>query len=173
MPLAVAALKNNPMRQIRVEKIVLNVGCGTTKNIEHARTVLETISGSKCVITKTKRRNTFNVPKNKPIGCKVTIRKNVNEFLKKMLTAKEDMLKAENFDSTGNFAFGVKEYIDIPGMEYDPKIGIIGFDVCVSLERPGYSVKKRRIPSKVGKRHLIKKEEAMAFAKEKFGVVIE
>lgn len=173
MAIAVAAVKNQPMRQIRLEKIVLNIGCGTKTNVENAKKILEMVSGSRCVITKTRRRNTFNVPKDTPIGCKVTIRKNRDEFLKKLLLAKENKLKQENFDSTGNFAFGVKEYIDVPGTEYDPKIGIIGFDVCISLERPGYSIRRRRIESKVGKKHLIKKEEAIAFVKDKFGVVVE
>ena len=173
MAVAVAAVKNQPMRQIRLEKIVLNVGCGTKTNVENAKKILEMVSGSRCVITKTKRRNTFNVPKDVPIGCKVTIRKNRDEFLKKLLLAKENKLKQGNFDSTGNFAFGIKEYIDVPGTEYEPKIGIIGFDVCISLERPGYSIRRRRIESKVGKKHLIKKEEAIAFVKAKFGVTIE
>ena len=173
MTVAVAAVKNQPMRHIRLEKIVLNIGCGTKTNVENAKKILEMVSGSRCVITKTKRRNTFNVPKDVPIGCKVTIRKNRDEFLKKLLLAKENKLKQENFDSTGNFAFGIKEYIDVPGTEYEPKIGIIGFDVCISLERPGYSIRRRRIESKVGKKHLIKKEEAIAFVKDKFGVVIE
>ena len=161
------------MRGIRVEKIVLNIGCGTKLNVEHAKTILEAISGSKAVITKTKKRSTFNVPKNKPIGCKVTVRKNASEFLKRLLNAKDSKLQEGNFDDSGNFAFGIKEYIDIPDMEYNPKIGIIGLDVCVSIERPGYSVKRRRLSKKIGKKHLISKEDAMEFAKKNFGVEIQ
>lgn len=164
--------KENPMRRIRVEKVVLNVGCGTKLNPENAKIILERITGTKPVITKTKRRTTFNVPKNKAIGCKVTIRKNVNEFLKRLLEAKENRLKAESFDASGNFSFGVKEYIDIPDMDYDPKIGLIGLDVCVSLIRPGYSVRHRALPNKVGAKHVITKDEAIAFAKQ-FGVKVE
>jgi len=60
---------------------------------------------------------------------------------------------------------GVAEYISIPGIKYDPEIGIVGMDVCVTLERPGFRIKKRRIkPRKVGKKHRISKEEAMAWA---------
>ncbi len=83
------------------------------------------------------------------------------------------MLSGSNFDDYGNFAFGIKEYIDIPGMEYDPKLGIIGMDVCVALERPGYAVKRRKLSGKIGKAHKITREEAMSFAREKFGVAIE
>lgn len=160
------------MRKINIEKIVLNIGCGANVNTEYAKTILESITGSKAVITIAKKRSTFGVPKGKPIGCKVTIRKNANELLKRLLEAKENKLQESNFDDTGNFSFGVTEYIDVPGMEYDPKIGILGFDVSVALERPGYSVKKRKIGSKIGKKHLITREEAIEFVKKEFGVNI-
>jgi len=161
------------MRDIRIEKITLNIGCGTTTPIENAKTVLEKIAMGKVVITKTKRRSTFNVPKSKPIGCKITIRKNRDNFLKRLLTAKENKLNASNFDNTGNLAFGIAEYIDIENMAYEPKIGILGLDVCVTLERPGYRIKRKKNPSKIGKRHVIKKEDAINFIKGKFGVFVE
>ncbi len=161
------------MRDIKIEKITLNIGCGTKTPIETARTVLKNVSGGKVVVTKTKKRSTFNVPKNKAIGCKITIRKGTESFLKRLLEAKENRLKNSSFDNTGNFSFGIKEYIDVPNMEYDPKIGVLGFDVCVTLERPGYRVKRKRLPRKLGKDHVIKKEEAVEFARQKFGVQIE
>ena len=165
-------VRENPMRTIRVEKVVLNMGCGTKLNPEHAKTILEMITASKAVITKTKRRTTFNVPKNKAIGCKVTVRKSAAEFLRRLLEAKDNRLKASSFDSTGNFSFGIKEYIDIPGTDYNPKIGLLGMDVCVSLSRLGYSIKYRKFPGKLGRKHLITKEEAIGFTK-KFGAKIE
>ena len=161
------------MRNIKISKVTLNIGCGTTTPIDHAKTILEKFADNKVVITKTSKRTTFNVPKNKPIGVKVTIRKNAGEFLRRMLAAKENRLSAGSFDSTGNFAFGIKEYIDVPDADYDPKLKILGFDVCVTLERPGYRVKKKLIASPVGKRHRITKEEAIDFAKETFGVKVE
>lgn len=161
------------MKDIKIEKITLNIGCGIKTPIEMAKTVLKNLSGGNVVVTKTKKRTTFNVPKNKPIGCKITIRKNTGPFLKRLLEAKENQLKHSNFDNTGNFSFGVKEYIDVPGMEYDPKLGVLGFDVCVTLERPGYRVKRKRLSGRIGRSHLIKTEEAIQFAKEKLGVRIE
>jgi large subunit ribosomal protein L5 len=161
------------MRDIRIEKITLNVGCGVKTPIENARTVLKNFSGGNVVITKTHRRTTFNVPKNKAIGCKITLRKHTDKFLKRLFEAKENKLSAKNFDNTGNFSFGIKEYIDIPEMQYDPKLGAIGFDVCVTLERPGYSVKRKMLSSKIGRDHLIKKEDAIDFVKKKFSIVIE
>lgn len=165
--------KSDVMRKIRIEKITLNIGCGTKTDIEHAKKILEMVSEKKVVVTSTKKRSTFNVPKTKPIGCKVTIRDGAAEFLKKMLDAKDNKLEKSNFDNTGNFSFGIKEYIDIPQTEYDPKIGILGMDVCVTLKRPGYRVKKRRISSRVGKNHLITKNDAMDFVKDSFNVKIE
>lgn len=164
--------RESPMRKIRIEKVVLNVGCGTKLNPEYAKIILERITGTKAVITKTKKRTTFNVPKNKAIGCKVTIRKNATEFLKRVIEARENSLKSTSFDSGGNFSFGVKEYIDIPDMDYDPKIGLIGLDVCVSLVRPGYSIKHRALPGKVGAKHFIKKEEAIEFVRQ-LGIKVE
>jgi large subunit ribosomal protein L5 len=161
------------MREVKIEKITLNIGCGTTVPVENAKTVLEQLSNSKAVITKTKKRTTFNVPKNKAIGCKVTIRKNTGEFLKNLLGAKDNKLNRTNFDNTGNLSFGIKEYIDVPGMGYEPKIGILGLDVCVTLQRPGYRVKRKKIAKPVGPSHRLTKEDAMNFMRDKFGVAIE
>ncbi len=161
------------MREVRIEKITLNVGCGTRGNIENAQTVLRNFSGGKVIVTKTKKRTTFNVPKNKAIGCKITLRRNTHAHLKRLFEAKENKLNTGNFDSTGNFSFGIKEYIDVPGMQYDPKLGAIGFDVCVTLERPGYSVKRKMLSSKIGKNHLVTKEDAIDFVKKRFNVTVE
>ena len=47
------------------------------------------------------------------------------------------------FDETGNLSFGFAEYIDVEGIQYDPEIGVIGFNVAVTFERPGYRIKQR------------------------------
>ena len=164
--------KENKMRDIRIAKIVLNIGCGTKLSLDGAKRILEAISGSKAVITKTKKRTTFNVPKKKPIGCKVTIRQNQEELLKRLLAAKENRLKRSNFDATGNVSFGIPEYIEIPGMEYDPKIGVLGLDVSVALERPGYRVGRKRMNARIGKKHKISTDDAANFLNKSFGVDI-
>lgn len=95
------------------------------------------------------------------------------EFLKKVLQALENRLKDSQFDSSGNFSFGIHEYINIPGIKYDPDVGILGMDVAVTLERPGFRVRKRRLrPGKIGKSHLIKKEEAIEWARKNLGVEV-
>ena len=79
-------------------------------------------------------------------------------------------------DSTkdGQLAFGVAEYIDVPGLEYDPELKIMGFEVAVSLARPGYRVQRRRLSkAKVGANHKVSKEDAIAFMQEKYGVTVE
>lgn len=162
----------NSMTDIRIEKITLNIGCGTDTPMDAAKQVLERITKRSVVVTHTKRRTTFNVPKNKAIGCKITIRNGKDELLKRMLEAVENRLKESSFDKNGNFSFGIKGYIDIPQMEYDPKIGVLGLDVCVTLERPGYRVKRKKISAKVGRNHAIKKDDAVKYAREKLGVTV-
>ena len=76
-----------------------------------------------------------------------------------------------SMDGFGNVAFGVKEYIDFPGAKYDPKIGMMGFDVCISLRKPGARIARRRIATRrLPKRQRVSNEEAKAFLSEKFGV---
>ena len=153
----------NPMQNIRIEKITLNIGCGESgEKLEKAKKLLEVLTNKKIVITTTHKRTTFGMAKGRPIGCKVTLRgKNAEEFLKKALDAVDFKLSKNVFDRQGSFSFGVKEHISIPGVRYDPDIGIFGMDVCVSLERPGFRVKRKKVSHKIGKKHLIKPEEAM------------
>ena len=80
------------------------------------------------------------------------------------MAAKENTLSKKNFDTQGNFSFGIPEYIDIAGMEYDPELKILGLDAAVTLERPGYRLAKKRIRAHtLGKKHRITKEEAIQF----------
>jgi len=168
-------MKENPMRKIRIEKVVLNIGIGESgEKLEKAKNLLEQLTGKKAILTKTKRRTTFGVSKGREIGTKVTLRKDeATEILKRLLATKDNKLSPRCFDKNGNFSFGIHEHIDIPGVKYDPKIGILGMDVCVTLERPGFRVKKKRISKPVGKKHRISKEEAIEFIKKNFGITIE
>lgn len=168
-------LNENPMRSIRVEKVTLNIGCGDDmQKIEKATKLFEYLTERKPVITKSKRRSTFGVPKGKPLGVMVTLRKKVaNEFLKKGLAAVENKLTKGQFDEQGNFSFGIREYIDIPGARYKHDIGMFGMDVSVSLERPGFRVKRRRIKkANISSKHKINKEDAVNWVKDTFGVEI-
>lgn len=165
----------NKMREILIEKVTVNMGIGEPgENLDNAKELLARLSGGKKIIeTASKRRvPSFHLRKGLPIGVKVTMRKkNAEEFLKKALAAKKNTLKEKNFDSTGNFSFGIAEYIDFPGVKYDPSMGMYGFDVCVTLKRKGERVSKRKLrKSKIGKSHRITKQEAIEFAKDKYEV---
>ncbi len=165
----------NPMLNISIDKVTLNMGAGGPgEKLEKSKKLLERVSGEKSVITKALKRSTFGVTKGRQIGVKVIIRgQKAAELLKKILEASENKIKASQFDDHGNFSIGVHEYIDIPGIKYGPSIGIMGFDVAVTLKRAGYSVSKRRIkPAKVGKKHLITREQAVEWIKETMGTEV-
>jgi len=162
----------NPMQNIKIEKITLNIGCGEAgEKLEKAKKLLETLTNKKIVITTTHKRTTFGSAKGRPIGCKVTLRGvNAEEFLKKALDAVDFKLSKNVFDKQGSFSFGIKEHISMAGVKYDPDIGIFGMDVCVSLERPGFRIKRKKNPKKIGKRHLIKPEDAMEWLVKNYKV---
>ena len=167
---------NNPMKEIRIEKITLNLGVGEAGDkLEKAVRLLQKITGQKPVKTKTfKRIPTWSIRPKLEIATKVTVRKNSEELLKRLFSSLNNKLSENKFDINGNFSFGVEEYINIPGVEYDPDIGIIGLDVAVTLQRPGFRIKRRRLQkSKINKSHKIKKEEAIKFIKDKFKITIE
>jgi len=166
----------NRMKEIRIEKVTVNMGVGKSgEELEKAKEILEKITGSKAVKTVAKvKQPKWEIRPGLEIGVKVTLRKKkALEFLKKALSAKDNKLKEKQFDNNGNFGFGIGEYIDLPGVKYDPRLGIRGMDVLVTLERPGYRVKKRKIEkARIGKNHLISKTDAIDSVKKIFGVSI-
>ncbi|MEA2037581.1 MAG: 50S ribosomal protein L5, partial [Nanoarchaeota archaeon] len=143
--------------------------------LEKGMVLLKSIVGITPVKTFTNKRiPSWGLRPGLPIGCKLTLRRNkAEEMLRRLLDAKDNKLNARQFDQEGNIAFGVPEYIDIPDAKYDPKIGIIGLEVCVTLERPGFRIKRRRIMKrKIPNKHRVTKEEATEFMKKKFNVEI-
>ena len=87
----------------------------------------------------------FGIREGESIAVVVTLRKQkAIDFLKKVLPVVDNKVSKRSFDVRGNFAFGLKEHIEIPGVKYDPEIGIFGMDVCVSVNRPGQRIKIRR-----------------------------
>jgi large subunit ribosomal protein L5 len=168
----------NKMREIFIEKVTVNIGVGAPgEKLDQAKTLLERLSGGKAPVeTQAKRRDpVFKLRAGLPIGAKVTLRgDDAKSFIEKALVAKRKALKESNFDKQGNLAFGVHEYIDFPGAKYDPAIAMFGFDVCISLARPGRRISLRRLrPAAIGRGHRISKEEAVEFMKSSFGVKVE
>ena len=167
----------NPMRNIRIEKLTLNIGAGKdTVKLEKGTKLLEIITGIKPVKTFTRKRiPNWGLRPGLPIGCKLTLRKEAaRQLLLKLLKAKENRLAESNFDEQGNISFGIPEYIDIPDVGYSPEIGIMGLQVCVTLERPGFRIRRRATAKKkIPPRHRIRKEESIDYLKKGFGAVVE
>ena len=165
------------MREIKLEKVTLNVGCGDDKEkIEKAQKLLSMFSGGKkTIVTLSQRRSTFGIPKGKPLGVKVTLRKKAaDEFFKILLQFTENKIKKSQIDNDGNINIGIPEYIDLPGIKYNHEIGMMGFGASVTLHRAGYRIKRRRIQKKIiPKKHKINKEEVTNWLQGKLGVKVE
>ena len=166
----------NLMKEIRLEKVVLNMGVGKSGDaIEVAKTALEQISGKKPNSRNAKKaQRDWGVRKNEPIGVAVTVRHDdAKTLLKKLFEAKGNSVKRKSIDEGGNLSFGILEHIDIPGIKYDPKIGILGLDVSVRLTRPGYNISIRsKHKASIGKTHRISPAEAKEYLVKEFGVVV-
>jgi len=164
----------NAMKEIRIEKVTLNIGAGKDSNkLEKGLKLLKNVTGIEPVKTFTNKRIPgWGLRPGLPIGCKITLRKEkAKEVLLRLLEAKSFVLDESQFDDNGNVAFGIPEYIDIKDVKYDPQIGIMGLEVCVTLDRPGFRIKKRKNKtSKVGKNHRISKEEAIEFMKKELKI---
>ncbi|MCD6229802.1 MAG: 50S ribosomal protein L5 [Candidatus Diapherotrites archaeon] len=165
----------NPMRNVRVEKVTVNIGAGEAGDkLEKAKILIEKLTERKSIETVSKvRQPKWGLRPGLPIGVKVTMRgEEAKDFLKKAFTAIEERVSEKSFDNQGNFSFGVEEYLYFPGVKYDPKIGIMGFEVAVTLERPGYAIKRKRLSSKIGKKHLVTKEDAIEFISKEFNIKV-
>lgn len=156
------------MRKIKIEKIVLSVG-GIGEHLEKGFKIIEILTGKKPAKMRTKKRiPSLEIRPNLEVGAVSTIRKNLEEFLKKMLAAIDNNLKKSQI-SENNFSFGIKEYLEIPGIEYQREIGIVGLDVTVVFKRAGRRVRLKKIKKgKISRRQKITKEEIIKFMEENF-----
>jgi large subunit ribosomal protein L5 len=173
---AMAPQKQNAMRQLKIAKVTLNIGAGkSTEKLEKGLKLLKLITGIPPVKTITNKRiPSWGLRPGLPIGCKLTLRKgNAIELLKRLIQSRGNKLNDGQFDNEGNVAFGIPEYIDIPGVNYDPAIGIMGLEACVTIERAGFRIKRRKVMKrKIPAKHRISKDEAIEFMKEKFGIMV-
>jgi len=164
------------MLKPRIEKVVVNLNVGKSgEPLEKATRVLKELTGQ--VPVKRNAKNTirdFGIRKGEPIACTVTLRKQkAIDFLKKVLPVVDNKISRSSFDKQGNFAFGLKEHIEIAGVKYDPDVGIFGMDVCVSVNRPGQRVKiRRKQKARVGSKHILTPEESVAFIGQTLGIEI-
>jgi len=169
--------KTRTMQRVQIEKVTLNMGVGQAgEELERAVEIMRRITDRKPVQTKCKvKAPVWDIREGLPIGAKVTLRKGAaRAFLERALSARDKKLNRKSFDKLGNFGFGIKEYIDLPGARYDPKLGIRGLDVIVTLEKPGYRVKRRKkCKARVGRGQLVTPSEAQSFLEKEFGVTME
>ena len=133
----------SPMQIPRLDKIVVNCGCGeardNSKVLEAVVSDLTTITGQKAIITKAKKSvANFKLREGMPIGAKVTLRGNkMWEFLDRLFNVALPRVRdfrgisADSFDGRGNYALGVKEQLIFPEIEYDKIDKIRGMDIVV------------------------------------------
>jgi large subunit ribosomal protein L5 len=168
--------EEHPMLKPRIEKVVVNLNVGKSgEPLEKATRVLKELTGQ--VPVKRNAKNTirdFGIRKGEPIACTVTLRKQkAIDFLRKVLPVVDNKISRSSFDKQGNFAFGLKEHIEIAGVKYDPDVGIFGMDICVSVNRPGQRVKiRRKQKTRVGSKHILTPEESVVFVGKTLGVEI-
>ena len=166
----------NPMTKPKIDKVVVNVSIGKSgEPLDRATRILLELTGQKPAIRKAKKTiRDFGIRKKEPIACIVTLRKEkAMEFLKRSFQAVDNKILAKSFDENGNFSFGIREHIDIPGTKYSPDLGIIGMNVCVSLHKPGYRVKLRRVgASTIGAAHMLTRDEAVTFVSGELGIQV-
>ena len=175
-PSRTRAPRERSMRDIGIGKVVVNITVGASgEPLDRAMTILENLTGQKPVLKRAKQTiRAWGIRRNEPIACIVTLRKDrAEDFLKKTFPAVGNRINPRSFDRQGNFAFGIKEHIDIPGQRYDPNLGIVGMDVMATVERPGYRVtRRRRAKSRISYSHRVKREESIEFIKQSFGVEV-
>ena len=164
----------NTMKDIRIEKVTFNIGTGEAGNkLEKAMKLLQSLTDQKPVSTVTKKRiPTWGIRPGMTIGTKVTVRKNQDTVVDRMLKAFGNKLSLKKIGD-GTISFGIPEHILIPGTKYDMDIGILGLGVMITLERRGFRINRRTIKkTKIPRKHLISKVDTITFLKTKFNTNI-
>ena len=159
-----------------IDKITINIGVGEAgERLNKAEKLLQTITSHKPVQTLSKITNKdWGLRKRMPIGCKVTLRgKDADAFIKEALITRENKISDYSFDDAGNISFGIPDHTLFKSQKYDPNIGIFGMDVCITMKKPGYRVKHRRIATrKIPHRHQVKKQETVDFFSQRYNVEV-
>lgn len=164
------------MREIQIDKVVVNIGVGEAgEKLIKAEKVLEILTHRKPIRTLARTTNKdLGIRRGMPIGCKVTLRgEDTMKFLKDAFWVKDNKIADYSFDAEGNFSFGIADYTDFKEMKYDPDIGIFGLDICVTLGRSGIRVKNRKhARRRIPRNHRITPAEAKKFVRTKLNVEV-
>ena len=130
------------MQSPKLEKIVINVGCGEARDnhkvIEAIISDLSTITGQRPVVCKAKKSvANFKLREGMDIGAKVTLRSDrMYEFLDRLFNVALPRVRdfrginANSFDGRGNYSMGLKEQLLFPEIEYDKIDKVRGMDIC-------------------------------------------
>lgn len=133
----------NVMDIPKLEKIVINIGVGeateNTKTVDAAASDLEAITGQKPVICKAhKSLAAWKIREGMPLGCKVTLRgERMYEFLDRLINIALPRVRdfrgisSTSFDGRGNYAFGVKEQLIFPEIDFEKIDRVRGMDIIV------------------------------------------
>lgn len=125
----------------KLEKIVINMGVGEARDnakvLDTAMADLSIIAGQKPIITRAKKSiANFKLREGMPIGCKVTLRgSRMYEFADKVISIALPRVRdfrgisSKSFDGRGNYAFGVKEQLIFPEIEFDKVDKVRGMDI--------------------------------------------
>ena len=129
------------MQVPKLEKIVINIGLGDTKEnpkeLENAVNELALITGQKPVITKAKKSiAAFKLREGANVGCKVTLRSDkMYDFAYKLFNVALPRVRdfrgvsKNSFDGRGNYSMGIKEQLIFPEIEYDKIDKLRGMDI--------------------------------------------
>lgn len=163
------AQQGNPMRNVFIERVVISAGA-TGDALTKSKKLLEIISSKKAQIVKSSKRiPAFDVRPGLEVGVCVTLRgEDAISLLRRLLGALDNKIKSSSV-AENHLSFGIKEYIEIPGMEYHRDIGVRGLNVTVVFSRPGLRVQRKKIKcGHVPKRQHVSKQEVIAKMEEQF-----
>ena len=133
----------NPHEVPKLTKIVLNMGVSDAvtdkKKLNNAADEMGQIAGQKAIITHARKSiATFKVREGMPLDCKDTLRRDkMYEFLERLVNMALPRIRdfhgiqGKNFDGRGNFAFGIKEQIIFPEINYEKVDAVRGMDIVI------------------------------------------
>ncbi len=166
----------NPMRELHVTKVVLNIGVGEAgERLSKAEAVLKKLTDGRPVRTLSRHTNRdLGIRKGQALGCKVTLRgEAAHKAVREALWVRENRLYNYCFSTTGGLSFGIPDYTSYEHQKYDPDIGIFGLDLAIVVERPGCRVARRKLRrGRIPLRHRVSRDECMDFMQRKFNVEV-